>query len=93
MIPITTFRHILGWKTFGKLLRFNQETRAKCTNIAKALQQDPSIAQGVQRLYFMGGANIHNNHLCYLYRAHNCKVDPEAISIINDAAKNVKGKK
>ena len=52
------------------------------TNIAKALQRQPSLESSINHLYLMGNAIecVHTYHLNY--RAHNFKADPEAIDIV-----------
>lgn len=55
------------------------------TNIAKALQKEPCIAGEIGHLYMMGNAIIETGQYHINYRAHNFKVDPEAVDIVMEA--------
>ncbi len=52
------------------------------TNIARALQLHPEIAQYVNHIYMMGNAIVCNDTYYLNYRAHNFKVDPHAVDLI-----------
>ncbi len=52
------------------------------SNIARALQLYPEIAQYVNHIYMMGNAIVCNDAYHLNYRAHNFKVDPHAVDLI-----------
>ncbi len=52
------------------------------TNIAKAFQLHPELAQYVNQIYMMGNAIVCEERYHLNYRAHNFKVDPHATDII-----------
>ncbi len=52
------------------------------TNIAKAFQQYPDLSPLVSRIYVMGNVILRENEYIINYRAHNFKVDPEAVDIV-----------
>ncbi len=51
------------------------------TNIARAIQKDPGLPKLVNHLYVMGNAICAQERYYLNYRAHNFKVDPEAVDI------------
>jgi len=55
---------------------------APLTNIAKAFQRYPDLPNYVNRIYLMGNAIMRENEYFINYRAHNFKVDPEAVDIV-----------
>jgi len=55
------------------------------TNIATALQRAPEIAKHIGHIYMMGSATVDGNKHYMNYRAHNFKVDPEAVDIVMEA--------
>ncbi len=52
------------------------------SNIAKALELHPELAQYVNHIYMMGNAIVCDDTYHLNYRAHNFKVDPHATDII-----------
>lgn len=52
------------------------------TNIARAFEKDASIPGKINNLYLMGNAIIRQTEYLLNYRAHNFKVDPEAVDIV-----------
>jgi purine nucleosidase len=56
------------------------------TNIATALQRDPSIEEHIGHLYFMGNASLCGDTYHLQYRAHNLKVDPEAADVVFESS-------
>ncbi len=52
------------------------------TNIAKAFQKHPDLAAMVSHIYVMGNAILRPTEYIINYRAHNFKVDPEAVDIV-----------
>ena len=52
------------------------------TNIAKAFNKYPELTQHVNHIYMMGHAHLADNTYFPNFRAHNFKVDPEAVDIV-----------
>ncbi len=52
------------------------------TNIAKVLEKYPGIEEYINHIYMMGNAILYEDKLFINYRAHNFKVDPEAVDIV-----------
>ena len=58
---------------------------APLTNIASAFQRDRTLPGKINRLYIMGNALLRPDEFILNYRAHNFKVDPEAVDIVFSA--------
>lgn len=52
------------------------------TNIAKALERYKGLENHISHIYMMGNAILHEDRYFINYRAHNFKVDPEAVDIV-----------
>jgi len=52
------------------------------TNIARAFQKAPDLPRKLAGLYMIGSATLRNDEFIQTYRAHNFKVDPEAVDIV-----------
>lgn len=52
------------------------------TNIAKALQKYKDLEHYISHIYMMGNAVLHADRYFINYKAHNFKVDPEAVDIV-----------
>ncbi len=52
------------------------------TNIAKALKKYKGLENYISHIYMMGNAVLHADRYFINYRAHNFKVDPDAVDIV-----------
>lgn len=52
------------------------------TNIAKAIERYKGLEHYIGHIYIMGNALLHKDMFFINYRAHNFKVDPEAVDIV-----------
>lgn len=68
---IETYKHNIDIVSIGPL-----------TNIARLLEQHSGIESKINHLYVMGNALECEHHFHLNYRAHNFKVDPEAVDIV-----------
>jgi len=52
------------------------------TNIARAFDGNPGLAELVREVFVMGGVTTYKDKCFANFRAHNFKVDPEAVDIV-----------